>query len=64
MEKNVTILATMAALSAAFIIQALHNLSPVIWKPVETEVRALCADVDLNTGCAVARLTVASPRDP
>ena len=34
MDNNVAILATMAALSAAFIIQALHNLSPVIWKPV------------------------------
>jgi hypothetical protein len=64
MDNNLTILATMAALSAAFIIQSLHNLSPVIWKPVEIEVSALCTDVDLNTGCALARLTVASPRDP
>jgi hypothetical protein len=64
MDNNLTILATMAAQSAAFIIQALHNLSPVIWKPVEIEVSALCTDVDLNTGCALARLTVTSPRDP
>ncbi len=64
MDNNVAILATMAALSAAFIIQALHNLSPVIWKPVDTEVSSLCADVDLNIGCAVAGLTLASPRGP
>jgi hypothetical protein len=64
MDNNVAILATMAALSAAFIIQALHNLSPVIWKPVELEVSALCTDVDLNTGCALAGLTLAPPRVP
>jgi len=63
MDNNIAILATMAALSAAFIIQALHNLSPVIWNPVDLEVSALCVDVDLNTGCALAGLTLAPPRD-
>jgi hypothetical protein len=64
MDNNVAILATMAALSAAFIIQALHNLAPGIWTPVEIEASALCTDVDLNTACVLAGLTLASPRDP
>jgi len=64
MDNNVAILATMAALSAAVIIQSLHNLSPVIWKPVDIEVGSLCADVDRNTGCALARVTLALPREP
>jgi len=64
MDNNVAILATMAALSAAFIIQSLHNLSPVIWKPVDVEVSAMCTDVDLNTGCTVAGLTTASLGGP
>jgi hypothetical protein len=64
MDNNVAILATMAALSAAFIIQALHNLSPVVWTPVDVEVSSLCTDIDLNIGCAVAGRTLASPRVP
>jgi hypothetical protein len=64
MDNNLAILATMAVLSAAFIIQALTNLSPVIWKPVDIEVGALCVDVDLNTGCALAGLTMESLQSP
>jgi hypothetical protein len=64
MDNNIAILATVAALSAAFIIQALHNLSPAIWKPVELEVSALCTDVDLNAGCALAGLTPTPARVP
>ena len=64
MDNNLAILATMAALSAAFIIQALANLSPVIWKPVDVEVSALCVDVDLNTGCGLVGPTMESLQSP
>jgi hypothetical protein len=64
MDNNVAILATMAALSAALVIQAVHNLSPIIWKSVEIEVSTLCADVDLNTGCVFAGLTPESLQGP
>jgi hypothetical protein len=64
MDNNLAILATMAALSAAFVIQAVHNLSPVIWKPIDIEVSAPCVDIDLNTGCALAGLTMDSLQSP
>ena len=58
---NVTILATIAAIAAAFVIQALINLSPVIWKPVELQAGAPCAGVGLKIGCVVAGLRPESP---
>jgi hypothetical protein len=64
MNNNVAILAAVAAVAFAFEIQALVDRAPVIRQPVDIQVGSLCTDVDLNTGCALAGLTPAPPRDP
>jgi hypothetical protein len=64
MNNNVAILAAVAAVAFAFEVQALVNLAPVIWKPANIQVGSLCTDVDLNSGCVLAGLTLAPPRDP
>jgi hypothetical protein len=65
MNNNVAILAAVAAVAFAFEIQALVNLAPVIWKPVDDiQVGLLCTGVDLHTACALAGLTLESPKAP
>ncbi len=64
MNNNVAILAAVAAVAFAFEIQALVNLAPVIWKPVDVQAGLICPGVELTAGCALAGLTLASPRAP
>ena len=44
-------LAVLALLALAFELQAVKNLAPVSWAQPESRVVALCASVDVNTGC-------------